>query len=82
MWVVRTEINQEKVELLDGVKFIFKDSWVLILPDAEMPLCRVYSEGDSKEIAEAISEKYLDRIKQIITGWRLRRINEIDNNRR
>ncbi|MDQ2084963.1 mannose-1-phosphate guanyltransferase [Herbivorax sp. ANBcel31] len=63
-----TEKNGEKVELLDGVKFIFENGWVLVLPDADMPLCRVYSEGDNPEIAEEISEKYLEKIKVIINS--------------
>lgn len=61
-----TEKNGEKVELLDGVKFILENGWALILPDADMPLCRVYSEGQSPDVAETISDKYLDKIKAII----------------
>lgn len=61
-----TEKNGEKVELLDGVKFILEGGWALILPDADMPLCRVYSEGSSSEEAEDISNKYLDKIRIII----------------
>jgi mannose-1-phosphate guanylyltransferase/phosphomannomutase len=61
-----TEKNGEKVELLDGVKFIMENGWVLVLPDADMPLCRVYSEGDTPLIAESISEKYLNKIRTII----------------
>ncbi|MCX8128646.1 MAG: mannose-1-phosphate guanyltransferase [Clostridia bacterium] len=61
-----TEKNGEKVELLDGVKFIMENGWALVLPDADMPLCRVYSEGDSPQIAEVISDKYLNKIKSII----------------
>lgn len=61
-----TEKSDEKVELLDGVKFIMDRGWVLVLPDADMPLCRVYSEGDTPHIAESISEKYLDKIRTII----------------
>ncbi|TYQ15170.1 UNVERIFIED_CONTAM: mannose-1-phosphate guanylyltransferase/phosphomannomutase [Acetivibrio alkalicellulosi] len=63
-----TEKNGEKVELLDGVKFIFENGWVLILPDADMPLCRVYSEGENPDIAEEISDKYLEKIKHIINS--------------
>ncbi len=63
-----TEKTVEKVELLDGVKFILENGWALILPDADMPLCRVYSEGDSPQIAETISDKYLDKIKTIINA--------------
>jgi len=61
-----TEKDQEKVELLDGVKFILENGWALVLPDADMPLCRVYSEGVTPEVAETISDKYIDKIKAII----------------
>lgn len=63
-----TEKNGEKVELLDGVKFILENGWALVLPDADLPLCRVYSEGDTPNVAEIISEKYLDKIKTIINS--------------
>ncbi len=63
-----TEKNEEKVELLDGVKFILENGWALVLPDADMPLCRVYSEGDTPVIAETISDKYLNKIKSIINS--------------
>jgi mannose-1-phosphate guanylyltransferase/phosphomannomutase len=61
-----TEKSGNKVELLDGVKFIFENGWSLVLPDADMPLCRVYSEGISPDVAETISNKYIDKIKTII----------------
>ncbi|MEN8905771.1 MAG: mannose-1-phosphate guanyltransferase [Clostridiales bacterium] len=61
-----TEIAEEKVELLDGVKFILDDGWALVLPDADMPMCRIFSEGKSPLIADVIADRYLDRIKSII----------------
>jgi mannose-1-phosphate guanylyltransferase/phosphomannomutase len=67
--VMRTLINQKRyntAELLDGVKFTLEEGWVLVLPDSEMPLCRVYSEGTTKEIAEVYTEEFLERIKTII----------------
>lgn len=63
-----TEKNGEKVELLDGVKFILENGWALILPDADLPLCRIYSEGDTPNVADIISEKYLEKIKAIINS--------------
>ena len=47
-----TEQHDEKIELLDGVKFIQSNGWVLVVPDAETPLCHVYSEGKTAEIAD------------------------------
>ncbi|HEX9059704.1 MAG TPA: mannose-1-phosphate guanyltransferase [Clostridia bacterium] len=65
-----TEKNSDKVELLDGVKFILEGGWVLVLPDADKPLCRVYSEGKSSGAAESISESYMEKIKDIISVGR------------
>jgi mannose-1-phosphate guanylyltransferase/phosphomannomutase len=55
----------EKVELLEGVK-IYKDGgWVLILPDAEKPVCRIIGEGMNEEFAEELTDVYVEKIKQI-----------------
>jgi mannose-1-phosphate guanylyltransferase/phosphomannomutase len=61
-----TENSEENIELLDGVKFISKDGWALVLPDADMPLFRVYSEGETPRAADEISEKYIRKIRSVI----------------
>ena len=67
--VIRSLIEEptgKNLELLDGVKVFHQDGWALILPDPEEPLCRVFSEGASMEIAESLADLYLDKIKGII----------------
>lgn len=69
--VIRRLIEDEgqkksRVELLDGVKVFHPEGWSLVLPDPEQPLCRVFSEGTSMEIAESLTEMYVDKIKKII----------------
>ena len=61
-----TEKGEDRVELLDGVKFILDKGWVLILPDADLPMVRIYSEGETPEIADEVSEKYVEKIRSII----------------
>jgi mannose-1-phosphate guanylyltransferase / phosphomannomutase len=61
-----TEKDTEKVELLDGVKFIRENGWALVLPDADKTMLRVYSEGAASVIAEDISDFYIDKIKVIL----------------
>ncbi len=63
-----TEKSKDKIELLDGVKFMLEDGWVLILPDADLPLCRVYAEGINPQVAESMCQKYTEKIKLIING--------------
>ena len=60
--------GNSEMELYEGVKIYDERGWVLVLPDAEQPLCTVYSEGLTKEIAESLSEIYIDKIRNIITG--------------
>ena len=68
--VIRTLIEEkqqepETLELLEGVKIHHPQGWVLVVPDGEEPVCRVYGEGFSQEIAESLTDWYSDRIRQI-----------------
>ncbi|MDH7478689.1 MAG: nucleotidyltransferase, partial [Syntrophomonadaceae bacterium] len=59
------EHHQQPMELLEGVKVIHPHGWTLVLPDSEEPVCRIYSEGFSQEIAESLTDWYADRVQQI-----------------
>lgn len=54
-----------ELELLDGVKVFHPQGWALVLPDPEEPVCRVFTEGASMEIAQSLTEFYIDKINQI-----------------
>ncbi|MEG6616120.1 mannose-1-phosphate guanyltransferase [Peptococcaceae bacterium 1198_IL3148] len=66
--VIRKLIEQKpgRLELLDGVKVFHPDGWALVLPDPEEPICRVYCEGSSMEIAEELTDLYIDKINKIV----------------
>ncbi|WP_041274615.1 mannose-1-phosphate guanyltransferase [Desulforamulus reducens] len=66
--VIRRLIEEQDndMELLDGVKVYHTNGWALVLPDPEEPVCRIFTEGDSMEIAEELTHFYTDKIKQII----------------
>lgn len=69
--VIRKLIEEppaEKLELLDGVKVYHPQGWALVLPDPEEPVCRVFSEGASMEIAESLTDFYVERINRIVNG--------------
>jgi len=66
--VIRQIIEEKSdgtIETLEGVKIFQDEGWVLVLPDAEQPICRVISEGYSAEFAEELSNIYVEKIKQI-----------------
>jgi mannose-1-phosphate guanylyltransferase/phosphomannomutase len=54
-----------RLELLDGVKVYHRDGWTLVLPDPDEPVCRVFSEGSTMEIAESLTDFYIDKISKI-----------------
>jgi len=54
------------VELVEGVKIYHPQGWTLVLPDPEEPVCRVYTDATSWEVAEALTERCLARIKEIL----------------
>lgn len=55
----------DNVETLEGVKVYKDNGWVLVLPDAEKPICRVISEGANYEFAQELTDIYADKIRKI-----------------
>jgi mannose-1-phosphate guanylyltransferase/phosphomannomutase len=56
----------KEMELLDGVKIFHPQGWALILPDAQEPVCRIFSEGASMEIAQSLADFYFEKISQMV----------------
>lgn len=65
--VIRRLIEEQtgEMELLDGVKVFHPQGWALVLPDPEEPLCRVFTEGISMEVAEELTDFYTHKINEI-----------------
>lgn len=58
----------DQLEFLDGVKVYHPQGWALVLPDPDFPVCRVFAEGASMEIARTLSDFYIEKIKEIVAG--------------
>ncbi|MDD6308927.1 MAG: sugar phosphate nucleotidyltransferase [Clostridia bacterium] len=58
--------HAENTETTDGVKILEKGGWVLVLPDAEKPACRVIAHGDTEEYAAELIDLYDEKIQEII----------------
>ena len=54
-----------RFETLDGIKIYHPDGWALVLPDPDEPVCRVFSEGSTMEIAESLTDMYIKKINEI-----------------
>jgi mannose-1-phosphate guanylyltransferase/phosphomannomutase len=62
------ENDGDSVETLEGVKIYQDQSWVLVLPDGEKPICRVISESHSAEFAEELTNIYVKKVREISRG--------------
>lgn len=66
--VIRRLIQEHsgaKLETLEGVKVYNENGWVLVLPDAEKPVCSVISEGTDAEFAEELTNIYVRKVREI-----------------
>jgi mannose-1-phosphate guanylyltransferase/phosphomannomutase len=59
------ENKGRQLELTDGLKVFHDQGWALVLPDAEEPVFRIYSEANTLEEADALTRMYMDRISQL-----------------
>lgn len=65
--VMRTLVemsSNRNLEMIDGVKVIHDDGWMLALPDPEEPLTHIWTEAPSQAEARALAQEYVRRIRQ------------------
>ena len=55
--------KNELIDLVDGLKIDFKDSWVQLRTSNTEPIIRVYSESKSQSMADDLSSKVISLIK-------------------
>jgi len=65
---IMQENSDSSMETLEGVKIYREGGWVLVLPDAEKPVCNVISESYSAEFAEELTNIYINKIREISRG--------------
>lgn len=67
--IMKRIINEQdlrKIELLDGIKLYSNQGWVFLLPDADKPVFKIISEGNSMQDSEALCDKYYNLLERII----------------
>jgi mannose-1-phosphate guanylyltransferase/phosphomannomutase len=67
--VMRSLVEMSKdrqVELVDGVKVLHDEGWVLALPDPEEPVTHVWAEAGSDADARRLEQEYCRRIRQLL----------------
>lgn len=66
--VIRKLIQEHaggRMETVEGVKLFEDKGWVLVLPDAEKPVCSVIGEGINAEFAEELTDIYVRKVREI-----------------
>ncbi|MBV8305764.1 MAG: mannose-1-phosphate guanyltransferase [Acidimicrobiia bacterium] len=67
--VMRSLVERTKdreMLMVDGVKILHDDGWVLVLPDPEEPITHVWAEAGSDAEARSLSQEYARRIRQML----------------
>ena len=57
------ETENNKVELIEGLKVYRPEGWALVLPDPEEPAYRIISEGNTEESAGSLADFYMERVR-------------------
>jgi len=73
-WEQKGAVMRELVEreaghdlvLVDGVKVLRPDGWVLVLPDPEMAVTHVWAEAESASAARRVAQEYAQSIRQAL----------------
>ncbi len=67
--VMRSLVDRGKdreLVLIDGVKVVHEEGWVLALPDPEEPVTHIWAEGGSDGEARQLAQEYVRRIRQMV----------------
>jgi mannose-1-phosphate guanylyltransferase/phosphomannomutase len=59
-----SDVDQKKIDLVDGIRINEGNAWVLVLPGASHPLLHLYGEGETAELRDAIMEEYSAKIRE------------------
>jgi phosphomannomutase len=61
-----TKYANEDINTIDGVKIDFEKEWVHLRKSNTEPIIRIYTESDSQDNADALAERIIEEIKEII----------------
>ena len=76
--IIKNNHNDDEINLIDGVKIDFIDSWVHLRKSNTEPIIRIYSEAKSQLEADKLAENLLKKLKVFLkkyqffyVSWRL-----------
>jgi mannose-1-phosphate guanylyltransferase / phosphomannomutase len=63
---VAAAAHRGRLMLLDGVKVVEDDRWVLVIPSPDEPECTIWAEGPSQEEANELAEDYAALVDRVV----------------
>ena len=63
---VREEHSGDKIDLADGVKIDWEDSWIHLRPSNTEPVMRIIAEGKTKIRARELTRSFESRIRKML----------------
>ncbi|WP_236976491.1 phosphoglucosamine mutase [Membranihabitans maritimus] len=60
------EYQSERLNTIDGLKIEFEDHWVHMRKSNTEPIIRIYTEGKSKDKAQAVADKFKQKIMSFV----------------
>ena len=61
----KNKYSSENINLSDGLKVDFSDSWVQLRKSNTEPIIRIYSEAKNQQAADQIADKFINEIEAI-----------------
>ena len=55
-----------RLVLIDGVKMVDADRWVLVVPYPDEPSCRVWAEASDPGASEELADHYADLVEEVV----------------
>jgi mannose-1-phosphate guanylyltransferase/phosphomannomutase len=68
MRTLMEQLTEEEADLVlvDGIKVVTDDGWVLVVPDPEDPVTHVWAEGEDLPASSALASAYVERIAALL----------------
>ena len=63
---IKNKYKKQEILTIDGVKIIFEDTWVHLRKSNTEPIIRIYSEANTRQLADSLANKIMMDIKEII----------------
>jgi phosphomannomutase len=64
--VIKYSYINQNIITIDGIKIDFEEGWVHLRKSNTEPIMRIYAESNTKEKADALAQKIIDKLNEIL----------------